>query len=324
MRYDRQIQMAEIGEQGQHKLQNARVLVVGAGGLGCQVLPLLVGAGVGFIRIYDADVVDETNLHRQTLYRMSDIGIKKVHAAIQTLQGLNPEVVMEGHATRLYVQNIEQALQDIDVVIDAADNFVTTYLLSDICFAYHIPFVSASVIMREGYVGAFCAGAPSYRAIFPRISQQLGSCNTQGVMGPAVAVVGAMQAQVALSLLLDFKPSVLGQFFQFDFTTWQHRTMKFHLAEEPVDIPVTFIDVQAMQADDYVVDLRSEQELKTAPAIQSNIRLSVDECKTFIWPNSTKRLVLVCRQGVRALSVGQYLNDAQGIENIAILAMGDG
>ncbi|MBF7688749.1 HesA/MoeB/ThiF family protein [Acinetobacter rathckeae] len=324
MRYCRQTQMAEIGEQGQHKLHNARVLVVGAGGLGCQVLPLLVGAGVGFIRLYDADVVDESNLHRQTLYRMSDIGVKKVHAAIQTLQALNPDVVIEGHATRLYVPEAQQALQDIDLVIDAADNFVTTYLLSDACFACHIPFVSASVMMREGYVGAFCAGAPSYRAVFPRISTQLGSCNTQGVMGSAVAVVGAMQAQVALSLLLDFKPSVLGQFFQFDFTTWQNKTMKFHLAEEPAHVAMTFIDMQSMQANDYVVDLRSEQELKTAPTIDATIRMSVDECKVLHWSDPSKRLVLVCRQGVRALSVAQYLNDTQGVENIAILAMGDG
>ncbi|MBF7682249.1 HesA/MoeB/ThiF family protein [Acinetobacter sp. B5B] len=323
MRYCRQIQMAEIGQQGQAKLLNARVLVVGAGGLGCQVLPLLVGAGVGFIRIFDADVVDESNLHRQTLYRMSDLGKKKVDIAINTLQTLNPDVDMEGHSTRLYVHNIKQAIQDIDLVIDAADNFVTTYLLSDVCFAQYIPFVSASVMMREGYVGAFCAGAPSYRAVFPRIPQQLGSCNTQGVMGSAVAVIGAMQAQVALSILLDFKPVVLGQFFQFDLSTWQYKTMKFQSAEEPEHQSIEFIDVSSVTPEDYVVELREDHELKTAPSIPATIRLTVAQCNTYAWPTPIKRLVLVCRQGVRALSAAQSLEGVANVEHIAILAMGD-
>lgn len=128
MRYSRQTQLAEIGLQGQEKLHNARVLVVGAGGLGCHVLPLLVGAGVGFIRLYDADIVDETNLHRQTLYRMQDIGRQKVQAAANTLHDLNPTVQVEMHAQRLYVADVDTALQGIDLVVDAADNFVTTYL----------------------------------------------------------------------------------------------------------------------------------------------------------------------------------------------------
>lgn len=323
MRYSRQTQLAEIGLQGQEKLHNARVLVVGAGGLGCHVLPLLVGAGVGFIRLYDADIVDETNLHRQTLYRMQDIGRQKVQAAANTLHDLNPTVQVEMHAQRLYVADVDTALQGIDLVVDAADNFVTTYLLSDACLSKNIPLISASVIRREGYVGAFCAGVPSYRALFPRIPQQVATCNTQGVMGSAVAVLGAMQAQMALSVLLDFQPSVLGQLFKFDFNTWQTSSMTFHLAEEPTQQSIMFIDTASVTASDYVVELRSEQEKQSAPSIDANVELTVEQSKQICCPEHSKRLVLVCRQGIRALNVAQHLYDTDRATQVAVLAMGD-
>ncbi|WP_269915077.1 HesA/MoeB/ThiF family protein [Acinetobacter sp. HY1485] len=319
MRYSRQTQLVEIGEQGQEKLQKARVLVVGAGGLGCQVLPLLVGAGVGYIRIYDADQVDESNLHRQTLYKMTDVGLPKVQAAWQALHALNPSVDIDIYQTRLLPSNVQTALNNIDLVVDAADNFVTTYVLSDACVNADLPLVSASVIERHGYVGAFCKDVPSYRAVFPHTPQQSGNCNTQGVMGSAVAVVGAMQAQIALSLLLDFQPSVLGQLFKFDFVTWQNTKMSFKRAEEPEQI-ISFIDSTALTPHDFVIELRSNQELLTAPCVDYSIKVSLQDTIDLNLPQ--KRLVLVCKQGVRALKLASQLQQ-QGHQNIAVLAMGE-
>lgn len=321
MRYQRQIQLKEIGEIGQKKLQHAKVLVVGAGGLGCQVLPLLVGAGVGFIRLYDADIVDESNLHRQTLYRMPDIGQSKALTAKNTLKHLNPYVTIETHTTRLYISNANLALQDIDIVIDAADNFATTYILSDQCMQMNIPLVSASVMMRTGYVGAFCAGYPSYRAIFPYIPKAIGSCNTEGVMGTAVAVIGSMQAQVALSILLEFSPSPLGKLFQFDFSTWQNTIINFHLAEENhIKSHIKFIDSSEIDTDDYVIELRSNEEINTSNSIEYNIQINFEQSINFI-PQTKQRTVLVCKTGMRALNFASHLEE-KGVNNLAIIAMG--
>ena len=207
-RYQRQMMLPEIGLAGQQKLAAARVLVVGAGGLGATLLPQLVGEGVGFIRLCDDDEVALHNLHRQTLFTMQDIGYAKAERAQQALQQRNPEVELEALRHAITASDLPQILSDIDMVIDAADNFAVTYQLSDACLQASIPLISASVLGRQGYVGGFCATAPSYRAVFPALPSSAANCNTAGVMGPAVATLGALQAQMALSVLLGDRESV--------------------------------------------------------------------------------------------------------------------
>ncbi|NDH64360.1 MAG: HesA/MoeB/ThiF family protein, partial [Alphaproteobacteria bacterium] len=143
-------------------------------------------AGVGRIAIVDHDTVEVTNLHRQPLYRMSDIGRPKVEAACDALQGFNPEVRLDAAAERLTPQNAARLVADADIVVDAADSFAVTYILSDVCQAAAKPLVSASVIGMTGYAGAFCGGGPSYRAVFPEVSVDGGTCATVGVLGTAV------------------------------------------------------------------------------------------------------------------------------------------
>lgn len=319
MRYIRQMQLPEIGEEGQKRLKNARVLVVGAGGLGAYVLPLLVGAGVGFIRLYDADCIDETNLHRQTLYRMSDVGTAKVDVASKTLNDLNPEVLVETHQNRLGVSDLMVAMQNIDVVVDAGDNFATTYLLSDFCFSQNIPLVSASVLMQKGYVGVFCGGAPSYRALFPRVSEQNQDCNTVGVLGSAVGILGSMQAQMTLSVLLDFKPSVLGVFVQIDCLTWQMNRLHFMQESEPQQPYAQFIDTHQLHTEDCIVDLRSSEEIYDAlpPPVH---HFTQAQLKTYPFL-AHQRIVLVCKTGYRALKAS-YILQNRGYTSLAILAVG--
>src|SRR5580693_8135402 len=185
-RYQRQSVLPEVGAEGQARLAAAHVLVVGAGGLGCAVLSYIAAAGVGRIVIMDHDRVEESNLHRQPLYRMSELGQLKAQVARNTLMGLNPALQAQGLCERLSADNARALTAAADVVVDAADSFAVTYILSDACREAGVPLVSASVLGLKGYVGAFCGGAPSYRAVFPDMPSAAGTCASAGVLGTAV------------------------------------------------------------------------------------------------------------------------------------------
>ena len=316
-RYARQAILGEIGPAGQAKLAAASVLVVGAGGLGCPVLQYLVGAGVGRVTVVDHDTVEVTNLHRQPLYRMSDIGRLKVEAARDALQGFNPEVRLDTVAERLTPQNVAHLVAAADVVVDAADSFAVTYILSDACQAAAKPLVSASVIGMTGYAGAFCGGGPSYRAVFPEVSVDGGTCDTVGVIGTAVAVLGGLQAHLALHLLLGLEPSVLGRVVTFDAKRLSFGGFGFAGSPEP-DAFVPFIAPEAVTADDLVVDLRGLDEAPVSPFAGAR-RLVVDTIEQLEVPSG--RVVLACRSGQRALMAADRLRE-RGVTNLALVALG--
>lgn len=316
-RYQRQSMLPEIGEAGQQALFNARVLVIGAGGLGATLLPLLAGAGVGYLRIYDGDRVEEHNLHRQTLYRMQDCGERKVDCAQLALNARNPHCVVDARPQVLSASMMDEALDGIDLAIDAADNFAVTYLLSDACLPQHIPLISASVLGRKGYVGGFCGSAPSYRALFPQLPGSAANCNTAGVMGPAVATLGAMQAQMALSILLGLTPSPLGCLINCDFTTWHFRQFRFDGAGEPDQPGVPFIDRHLLNNEDCIVELRSLEEAPDSVAI--NVHRVLPEEINDWQPPADCRIVLVCASGIRAAKAAMAL-EQRGITKLAIMA----
>lgn len=316
-RYARQAILGEVGPAGQAKLAVASVLVVGAGGLGCPVLQYLVGAGVGRITVVDHDTVEVTNLHRQPLYRMSDIGRPKVEAARDALQGFNPEVRLDTVVERLTPQNAARLVAGADVVVDAADSFAVTYILSDTCHAAAKPLVSASVIGLTGYAGVFCGGGPSYRAVFPEVSVDGGTCATVGVLGTAVAVLGGLQAHLALHLLLGLEPSVLGRVITFDARRLAFGGFGFAGSPEP-DAFVPFIAPEAVTKDDLVVDLRGLDEAPVSPFPGAR-RLVVDTIEQLELPSG--RVVLACRSGQRALMAADRLR-ARGVANLALVALG--
>ena len=316
-RYARQVILGEVGAEGQAKLAAASVLVVGAGGLGCPVLQYLVGAGVGRITVVDHDTVEVTNLHRQPLYRMSDIGRPKVEAARDALLGFNPEVRLDTVAERLTPQNVARLVGAADVVVDAADSFAVTYILSDACQAAAKPLVSASVIGMTGYAGAFCGGGPSYRAVFPEVSVDGGTCDTVGVIGTAVAVLGGLQAHLALHLLLGLEPSVLGRVVTFDAKRLAFGGFGFAGSPEP-DSLVPFIAPEEVSADDTVVDLRGLDEAPVSPFAGAE-RLTVDNIESL--PSCKGRVVLCCRSGQRALMAADRLRE-RGFSDLALVALG--
>ena len=316
-RYQRQTMLPEIGPQGQQKLAQARVLVVGAGGLGATLLPQLAGAGVGFLRVCDDDRVEVHNLHRQTLFTMQDVGQPKAVAARRALNALNPECEVEAVDIRLSGSSLDHALRDIDAVVDAADNFAITWLLSDACFSRGLPLISASVLGRQGYVGGFCAGAPSYRALFPQLPSSAANCSTAGVMGPAVATLGALQAQMTLSVLLGLEPSPLGCMVNCDFVNWRFGQFRFDGAPEPTEAIIPFLDAQMLTAEDCIGELRSVEEAPVSVAAQAQRILPAELAA---WqPPASGRIVLVCASGIRAGRAAQQLKE-RGYRDLALVA----
>jgi sulfur-carrier protein adenylyltransferase/sulfurtransferase len=321
-RYARQSVLPEVGAAGQARLGAAAVLVVGAGGLGCALLQYLVAAGVGRIVIVDHDCVEESNLHRQPLYRMSDLGQPKAQAARTALLALNPEVCIEARRERLTAANAAPLVAAADVVIDAADSFAVTYTLSDACQRAGPPLVSASVLGLAGYVGAFCGGAPSYRAVFPELPRSAGSCAESGVLGSAVGVIGTLQAHLALALLLKWQPPVLGRLLSLDLRTLHLGGFSFAGAQEPQGATLAFIAPAEVGADDIVIDLRSVAETPVSP-FPAALRVGVEALeKAQLNLPAGPRIVLCCRSGVRAWRAARALQH-QGHARLALIALGE-
>lgn len=316
-RYARQMILPEIGTTGQARLAQAHVLVVGAGGLGCPTLQYLVGAGVGQITIVDPDHVEESNLHRQPLYKMADIGMAKVTAACTHLRAANPNIQLHPHICLLDPTNGQQLVKDCHLVIDAADSYAVSYTLSDICLANCTPLISASALGQSGYVGAFCGAAPSLRAVFPDLPEGGGTCASAGVMGPVVGMLGAMQAQIALQILLGFDPSPLGLMVSLDMKTLHFSRFSFADAKEPPD-HFPFISLHDLTTTDKVIELRGyvEAPVSIHPTAK---RLDLGALNHF--PRSKHRTVLICRSGVRAWRAAKLLRK-RGHENLALLAAG--
>jgi molybdopterin/thiamine biosynthesis adenylyltransferase/rhodanese-related sulfurtransferase len=320
-RYSRQIMLPQVGAQGQERLFAAHVVVLGAGGLGSPVLAYLAGAGVGRLTIVDGDRVEENNLHRQPLFNMRDIDLPKAMTARLALTARNPDCTIEAIQEHADPANISELIVGADIVVDAADSFALTYIASDACRDAGIPFVSASVLGASGYAGGFCASAPSYRAVFPDMPEQAASCSTDGVFGPVVGMLGSLQAQMVLGILLGLSPSPLGQMVTLDLNTYRFSSFRFDTAQEPRH-GFRFISQEHFEAEDVVVDLRETREAPT-PVLPSALRFTVDDLNTDKVPEiqKHKRLVLCCRSGVRSWKAARHFHSL-GYRNIAVHAAG--
>ncbi len=207
-RYIRQVTLSAFGVAGQARLLGAKVLVVGAGGLGCAALPYLAGAGIGTIGIVDDDRVALHNLHRQVLYTMEDIGLNKATTAAQRLQLLNPDIRIQAFSERLTVTNTLDIFARFDLVVDGTDNFATRYMINDACMLLGKPLVYGSVSGMEGQVAVFCTAGEdgsrlSYRDLFPDQpgESEFPNCAEAGVLGVLPAVIGSLQATEAIKFL---------------------------------------------------------------------------------------------------------------------------
>ena len=226
-RYGRQILLEEIGEAGQLALKAARVLIVGAGGLGSPVAAYLAAAGVGTIGIVDDDIVELSNLHRQLLFSEGDLGLAKVEAAARRIKASNSGTVVEIHHERLGAAGAEELISAYDLVVDCSDNFATRYAINDACLLLGRPFVYGSIYRFEGQVSVFCQpGGPCYRCLFPEENAVVANCAEAGVVGVLAGVIGSLQATEALKLLLGIGESLVGRLLLYDALALDFRLLK--------------------------------------------------------------------------------------------------
>lgn len=213
-RYSRQIILPELGLTGQHQLKAAKVLVVGAGGLGCPILQYLVAAGVGTLGIIDDDVVDESNLHRQVLYSPLDLGLKKALIAQAKLKLFNPHVNILAYHQRLTDQNIDTLMEGYDLIIDGSDNFPTRYLVNDACVKLNKPLVFGAIYKFEGQVSVFnYLDGPNYRDLFPEApaAGEVPNCGEIGVIGVLPGIIGTLMANEAIKIICGIGETLSGR-----------------------------------------------------------------------------------------------------------------
>ncbi|MBU3703598.1 MAG: molybdopterin-synthase adenylyltransferase MoeB [Ilumatobacteraceae bacterium] len=249
-RYQRHLLLPEVGVEGQAKLLDSKVLMLGAGGLGSPAALYLAAAGVGTIGVVDMDVVDASNLQRQILHNLDRVGDRKVDSAKKTLTLINPDVNVVTYDTRLDASNIMDIIAGYDVIVDGADNFPSRYLLNDASVKLGIPVVHGSIFRFEGMVSVFHPlRGPTYRDMVPEPppAELAPSCAEAGVLGVLPGIVGSIQALETIKLLLDLGDSLIGRVLAVDTTEMVFRTFK--LRTDPTN-PVTYDNRDRIQVKD--------------------------------------------------------------------------
>lgn len=264
-RYARHLTIPNVGVEGQQRLKAAKVLCIGAGGLGSPLLLYLAAAGIGEIGIVDFDRVDASNLQRQVLHGVENVGEKKTDSARQTLRSINPHVVVRTYEERLDVSNAFEIAAPYDVIIDGTDNFETRYLSNDLAVLTGKPNVYGSIFRFEGQVSVFdpSRGGPCYRCLFPTPPEpgQVPSCAEGGVLGVLPGIIGSLQANEAIKLILDLGEPLIGRLVHFDALAFRFREIK--LRRDPECILCgknpSLTDLQPIE---FACDMSEPQELK--------------------------------------------------------------
>lgn len=317
LRYSCQIALPGIGETGQLLLQQAKVLVVGAGGLGCPAAQYLAAAGIGILGIADFDVVGISNLHRQILYTPADIGKKKVEIAVGRLKMQNPAINIVAHDTKVTSNNVMALICDYDIVVDGTDNFETRYLLNDACVIAGKPVVYGAIYQYEGQAAVWNVKnsdgtmSPNYRDLFPQVNASLiPNCADGGVIPTLAGIIGCIQANEAIKYITQTGELLVGKVLVFDAATLQSRAIKIghntqtHITSltKTVMIPVmTVEEVKAGLAEDTLelVDIRTDQE-RDAINI-GGVHFEADEVDEHVDYLTNARLkVLYCSSGKRS------------------------
>jgi molybdopterin/thiamine biosynthesis adenylyltransferase/rhodanese-related sulfurtransferase len=271
-RYSRQIQMPEVGGDGQAKLKAAGVLIVGAGGLGSPAAMYLAAAGVGRIGLIDADMVELSNLHRQLLHGTDDMGRPKVDSAAETLKGINPHVRVDLYMERLTAANAGAIVPQYHVLVDGSDNFQTRYLTNDACFLLSRPLIYASVFRFTGQVTVFSGKqGPCYRCIYPEPPPQgeVPNCAEAGVLGLLPGIMGLLQATEAVKLILGIGKPLIGRMVLFDALAM--RFQEIAIDRDP-NCPLCGVEptIKEVADENRMCEAESEQRMRGVPEV--NVR----------------------------------------------------
>lgn len=228
-RYQKQVMVDDIGINGQIKIKQSKVAIIGAGGLGCPVLHYLTSVGVGTIGVIDFDTIEVSNLHRQTLYNAEDVGKPKVDVAIQKLSAQNPFINLISHPILLNEDNAETILSQYDIIVDGCDNFLTRYIVNDICVKLNKPLVYGSILNYEGQIAVFnYKGSKNLRDLFPEPpnSEDVPSCSENGVLGTVPGIIGTMMAQETINVIME-KPSLINTLGIYSTNTFKLRRLSY-------------------------------------------------------------------------------------------------
>ena len=326
-KYTRQIALPEIGISGQEKLSNAKVLIIGAGGLGCPVLQNLAAAGVGSIGIVDGDSIEETNLHRQHLYTLNDCGKNKAEVALDAISKLNPDIIITAYPCHFTSVNALEMASSYQLIVDCTDTIATRYLINDVALIKGIPMVYASIHKFEGQLSVFnYHNGPSYRCLFPEPenSTPISNCNDAGVLGVLSNTLGVLQATEVLKIILEIGEILSGKILIYDGLYHKMQTIDFkknhiqiekgiqnglsisHAKEVGSIVAADFFET-ANNAGNLIVDLREsyEEPKLNLPNIQC---VPVAELESFLKDTDrNQKIILFCEHGNTSFLAANYL-----------------
>jgi len=345
--YGRQLSLKEIVLDGQRRLKNAAVLIVGAGGLGSPLALYLTAAGIGRLGLIDADTVDKSNLHRQVIHNTLDLGQPKVAAACEKLRMLNPHISLEPHPIRLTLDNALEIIGRYDIVADGTDNFPTRYLINDVCARLEIPNVFGSIYQFEGQVSVFCMpDGPCYRCLHPTPPSPglVPSCAEAGVLGILPGIVGSLQATEVIKLILGIGTPLVGRMLLVDTLETQFQTLEVERApdcaascqyQEPIDyesfcgmsqegIPtITSKELLALSRNDttpLILDVRHSFEADIS-SMGADLLIPLPELPhrlAEIEQHKTDLMVVHCHSGARSEKAVRILRDAGFINAVSL------
>lgn len=323
-RYSRQIILPEIGVPGQQKLKEAKVLVIGAGGLGCPALQYLAAAGVGNIGIADGDLVEESNLQRQLLYRENEIGLPKALVAEKKIKEINPYINVQAHYKNINFRNITEIVSGYDVVVDGTDNFASRYLINDACVMLNKPFAFGSIFKFEGQVSVFnYKDGPTYRCVFPEAPQEdMPNCASIGVVATLPGIVGTLQANEVIKIITGIGEVLHGRLLLIDALTMKMQTFNFNAIEANKNITEIqqqnsgcTVNVEYASYDDLqhllntgtiFIDVREKEEHDAFNI--GGINIPLNEMET-AHPEfeADKSILLYCTSGMRSKKAAEWL-----------------
>ena len=322
-RYDRHIILSEIGQEGQNKITQAKVLVVGAGGLGCPVLQYLAAAGVGTLGIIDFDVVEESNLQRQILFGTSSIGKNKAFAAKERLKDLNPTINIRAYPEALTSQNALELFKKYDIIVDGSDNFDTRYLINNAAVLTNKPIVYGAIYKFEGQVAIFnYQGSATYRCLFPSKpkANSIANCSEIGVLGVLPGIIGTLQANEVLKIILEFEDVLAGKLYCFNAKNNTSSILAINKTNYKID---TLEQSNKAQCDNYIKNITLENALQLKNAVFLDVRELYEQPKINIKNylqiplsqlseninkiDKNKTTIVMCQHGIRSLKVVEYL-----------------
>lgn len=334
-RYNRHIILPEVGLEGQQKLKNISLLVIGAGGLGCPLLQYVASAGIGKIGIVDFDVVDNSNLHRQVLFNTKDIGYSKAQVAKERLLANNPHVEIEVFKTQITKENALSIIKDYDLVADGSDNFATRYLINDACVILGKPLVFGAIYKFEGQLSVFnYQGGPSYRCLFPDQpkADSIPTCSQIGVLGVLPGIIGSMMANEVIKIALEKGTTLSGKFQTIDILT--NSFVSFDISRDEENFKLSTLgnyedtceteSIKTISVDElnedyenyFVLDIRdlTERQIAKLPYSIHILKAEVEDLISLI-PRE-KNVVVYCHFGKQSAETTKLLTEKYGYDKV--------